>query len=105
MPLQVISNVFHSPTSLPRYRMYHVGPYPALVDDSERGQAILGELWRVGDEVLRRLDAFEGAPQGPAEDAEFVRRPIEVEGQAGPVFGYFYRRDVSSLKDCGPEWA
>ena len=91
--------------TLPRYRLYNVGPHPALVEDSANGIVVVGELWQVDDAALARLDAFEGAPQGPAEDAEFVRRPIEVAGQAGPVSGYFYCRDVSGLKDIGDRWA
>ena len=88
----------------PRYRMVNVGPYPALVADPAHGIRIRGELWQVDDAALHRLDIFEGAPQSPTEDAEFVRRTIEVEGEPGPVFGYFYCRSVAGLMDCGAEW-
>lgn len=92
--------------TLPHYHLYDCGPYPGLVEDRQKGLSIAGELWRVDDDALRRLDEFEGAPlpDRPNADPEFVRDLVEVDGQAGPIFAYYYRRDVSSLRDCGECW-
>jgi gamma-glutamylcyclotransferase (GGCT)/AIG2-like uncharacterized protein YtfP len=92
--------------TLPCYRLYDCGPYPGLVEDRAHGLAIAGELWQVDDAALHRLDEFEGAPlpDRALTDPEFRRDRIEVENQTEPVFGYFYCRDVSGMRDCGCQW-
>jgi gamma-glutamylaminecyclotransferase len=93
--------------TLPRYRLYDCGQHPALVDDPRNGIAIHGEIWRVNDETLEKLDAYEGVPD------YFSRRPILLEGERGvlmhpspdsEVQAYFFNGDVSSLKDVGDRW-
>jgi gamma-glutamylcyclotransferase (GGCT)/AIG2-like uncharacterized protein YtfP len=84
--------------SLPHYRLYDAGPYPCLVEDPQQGVAVRGEVWRVDEATLARLDEYEGVPH------LFVRREIDLESIAGPVFAYFYRGDISGLKDCGESW-
>lgn len=92
--------------TLPHYRLYDCGPYPGLVHDLKNGVSVTGEFWQVDDEALRRLDEFEGAPLPDKADpeAEFVRDLVQVEGHPGPIFAYYYRRDVSRLRDCGESW-
>lgn len=93
--------------TMPRYRLFDVGPYPGLVEDRAHGLAIAGELWRVDAAALQRLDAFEGAPTaaGRAQgDGEFERGLVDLEGHPGPVYAYFYRRGVAGLRDCGERW-
>jgi len=87
-----------SARTLPRYRLYDCGRYPALVADPEHGRAIQGELWLVDDETLRRLDILEGTP------ILYTLLPVELEGQTGPAWTYIYQQDVRGLRDCGSEW-
>ena len=77
--------------TLPRYRLYHCGPYPGLVTVLEGGIAVEGEVWRVDEPTLRRLDEFE---------ERFDRREIPLEGYPEPVFAYFYIKDVSGFAEC-----
>src|SRR5262249_5468067 len=84
--------------TLPRYRLYDSGRYPCLIEDSPRGTVVRGEVWRVSEEVMRLLDAYEGAPE------LFRRHEIALAGFDGPVLAYFYNRDVSGYVDCGGEW-
>jgi gamma-glutamylcyclotransferase (GGCT)/AIG2-like uncharacterized protein YtfP len=44
----------------PLFHMLDLGAYPALITGET---AIPGELYQVSDDVLRRLDGFEGVPQ------------------------------------------
>jgi gamma-glutamylcyclotransferase (GGCT)/AIG2-like uncharacterized protein YtfP len=85
--------------TLPSYRLYHNGSHPCLVDDQEQGVAVQGELWRVDEGFLAKLDEFEEVPH------TFVRRLVAIAGYAGPVFAYFYQGDVSALQDCGSCWS
>jgi gamma-glutamylcyclotransferase (GGCT)/AIG2-like uncharacterized protein YtfP len=93
--------------TLPRYRLYDCGEHPALVDDPQNGIAIHGEIWRVNDETLKKLDEYEGVPD------YFSRRPILLQGERDvstsqsldcDVQAYFFNGDVSSLKDVGDRW-
>jgi gamma-glutamylcyclotransferase (GGCT)/AIG2-like uncharacterized protein YtfP len=90
------------------YRLYDCGQHPALVDDPRNGIAIHGEIWRVSDETLEKLDEYEGVPD------YFSRRPILLQGERGvstprspdyDVQAYFFNGDVSSLKNAGDRWA
>jgi gamma-glutamylcyclotransferase (GGCT)/AIG2-like uncharacterized protein YtfP len=73
----------------PRYALYHLGEYPGLAACAEDGLAVQGELYEVECVLLDRLDAVEGAP------ALFQLEPVEVHGQAGPGWAYFYKHDVT----------
>jgi gamma-glutamylcyclotransferase (GGCT)/AIG2-like uncharacterized protein YtfP len=87
-------------TTVPRYRMYDVGTYPALVESPD-GLAIEGELWSVDDACLARLDDMEGVPEGL-----YARRPITLQppldGTAAQA--YFFLRSTLGMTDCGPRW-
>ena len=84
--------------TLPRYRLYDCGRYPALVHDPANGVAVSGEVWRVSEEVLRKMDEYEGAPE------LYSRAEILLEAFNQPVVAYFFNGDVTCLKDCGGEW-
>jgi gamma-glutamylcyclotransferase (GGCT)/AIG2-like uncharacterized protein YtfP len=81
-----------------RYRLFDCGAYPGLVDAPVGGMSIDGELWRVHVAALPDLDVFEDVPD------TFERRVVALQDVAGPVFAYFYVRDVSKLGDCGNSW-
>jgi gamma-glutamylcyclotransferase (GGCT)/AIG2-like uncharacterized protein YtfP len=87
----------------PRYRLYRIGWFPGLVEVGEEeaaatGRAIEGELWRVDERTLERLDRLEGVEVG-----EFERRTIELQ-TAAAAEAYFYRGEVSRRAEVGPCW-
>jgi gamma-glutamylcyclotransferase (GGCT)/AIG2-like uncharacterized protein YtfP len=84
--------------TLPHYRLYENGSHPCLVGDAEQGLAIRGELWRVDEATLHRLDVYEGVPN------LFQRQMVEVAGAVPPIWAYFYQREVAGLHDCGSFW-
>jgi gamma-glutamylaminecyclotransferase len=83
--------------TLPRYRLFACGWHPGLVEASQDGVAVCGELWRVDERTLAELDRFEG-------DELFERRPIAIENCAEEVLAYFYKGDLSECQDCGTNW-
>jgi gamma-glutamylaminecyclotransferase len=82
----------------PKYRLYDAGHYPLLVEDPANGLAIKGEVWRIDDAVLGRLDQWEGVPE------LYSRRSITLEMEVSPVWAYFYNGDVAAHPDCGQQW-
>ncbi len=85
----------------PSYRLFNTGDYPALVEAAPlglAGRAILGELWRIDQDCLSRLDEEEGMDEGLYE-----RRLIELAiGQEAWV--YVYLHPVDGMADCGKAW-
>jgi gamma-glutamylaminecyclotransferase len=84
----------------PRYRMYNVGSYPALVETPD-GLAIEGELWQVDATCLARLDEVEGVAEGL-----YQRRAIQLAEPFTDVSAqsYFFLKNTAGLADCGPCW-
>ena len=82
----------------PHYRLYDSGPFPCLVEDRQGGVAVRGEIWRVEESLLPRLDEWEEVPR------LFVRRIIDVPGVSTPVFAYLYQGEVTGLEDSGDHW-
>lgn len=81
----------------PRYWLYDAGPHPCLVEATD-GVAVRGELWRVDDATLARLDLLEEIPD------LFDRRSVQIQGQPNHVIAYLYQGDITGLVECGAEW-
>jgi gamma-glutamylcyclotransferase (GGCT)/AIG2-like uncharacterized protein YtfP len=81
-----------------RYRLYDRGSFPCMVENPRQGVAVRGELWRVDEAAIPRLDEFEEVPD------LFSRREIHVVGFSAPVFAYLYQRDIAGMEDCGDSW-
>ncbi|MFW6059202.1 MAG: gamma-glutamylcyclotransferase family protein [Phycisphaeraceae bacterium] len=94
--------------SAPRYRLFSLGSWPALVE-AERpdvegpGVSVYGEVWSVDAACLARLDWEEDVDEGLYE-----RRSIELLAwdvqRYGPAEAYFYCGKVRGLGDCGTCW-
>ena len=59
--------------------LYRISWYPGLVLDGDG--RVSGEVYRVGPELLRALDEFEGLAAGEIEGSEYRR--VKVEADAG----------------------
>lgn len=81
--------------TLPRYRLYANGQYPCLVEDEENGICVEGELWRVRESTLEKLDKYEGVPD------LYERRAVAIQDCAEAAFAYFYQGKVNGLRECG----
>lgn len=71
-----------SAPSAPRYRLGQLAGYPAL---GPGDQAIDGEIYDVGPELLARLDHFEGCPT-------LYRRDVVVLADGSEALAYFAAR-------------
>lgn len=71
--------------SAPRYTLYDLGDYPALIEPGTT--AITGELYLLPAWLLREVDAFEGHP------LLFERRAVALAGDADAE-AYFFRDPI-----------
>jgi len=91
----------------PVYRLFDLGPFPALIEvsrlpASDAGAHIEGEVWAVDAQCLARLDEEEGVHEGLYE-----RKRIELADDApcdDAVEAYFYRGELNGARDCGARW-
>jgi gamma-glutamylcyclotransferase (GGCT)/AIG2-like uncharacterized protein YtfP len=84
--------------TMPRYRLYVCQGCPCLIEDAAHGEAVRGEVWRVDDDALRRIDALEEVP------ILYSRRAIVLQDFPARVAAYFYNGDVAGAEDCRGEW-
>ncbi len=89
------------------YAMYDLGSYPGIVEES--GEAVVGEVYCVNNDLLDKLDEYEG------EGFLYRRTTVQVElatGEKADAFAYVYARPVSgeklrarwNMKDSAPVW-
>jgi gamma-glutamylcyclotransferase (GGCT)/AIG2-like uncharacterized protein YtfP len=65
-----------------------------LTGPADGGTAVRGELWWVDDDLLARLDDYEGE--------EYERRPVELDsGLAAQAYFFLGRLPA---RDCGETW-
>ncbi len=69
----------------PVYLLHDLGSFPGLVYHGAGGDAVRGELWEVGDEVMARLDMLEGRPH------LYDREPAYLVGEKMALV-YIYQR-------------
>ncbi len=85
-----------------RYRLYHLGTYPGLVDATSGGFAIQGELYAVTSICLEELDEIEAVAEGLYERKRIQLQPPWADMNAE---SYFYLGDVSSCTNLGSQWS
>lgn len=85
----------------PLYRMYDMGGYPGMVEDSQNGLSIQGEIWEVDEAALQRLDELEDLDSG-----EYTREiiPLLPPNDQLSVQGYRYLFPIHEHRDIGPQW-
>jgi gamma-glutamylcyclotransferase (GGCT)/AIG2-like uncharacterized protein YtfP len=85
----------------PRYKLYTLTSYPAMVEAAAGGRSIEGEIWAVDSACLARLDILEDTAHGM-----YARVPIALLPPhfALPVEGYLYLFDLTGRAECGDVW-
>jgi gamma-glutamylcyclotransferase (GGCT)/AIG2-like uncharacterized protein YtfP len=88
--------------TLPGFRLYDVGGYPGLVAQLDDRDGVIGEVWSVSEEGLRKLDRFEGVPDGL-----YRRVPVPLSGpfEGQVIEAYVYAGPVEGRPDIGSEWS
>jgi len=85
----------------PRYRLYTLITFPAMVEAAEGGHSIEGEIWSVDSACLARLDILEDTAHGMYAR---VKIPLLPPHASLPVEGYIYLFDVTNRTECGDVW-
>ena len=87
--------------TVPRYRLYDCGEYPAMVMDLARGCAVRGEVFRVPEHLWPALDDLEDVDAGL-----YVREivPLAEPFASETVWGYRFLLSVADFADLGAEW-
>lgn len=89
--------------TLPRYRLFDCGDYPALIaaTGGGSGREISGELWAVDAPCLQRLDAVEGVDEHLYCRSTIALAPPHADAV---VEAYFYLRSVTGLIELDGRW-
>jgi len=84
----------------PQYCLFLIDDYPGLVDAGDgEGLSILGELWSVDQENLKRLDAIECV-----NDGLYQRREVRLVGSTTPADAWFYLQSIEGRSNLGTDW-
>ena len=87
--------------TLPRYRLFALDGYPAMIEVAQGGRSIEGEIWEVDPSQMPVLDRLEGLAQGLYKRAVI---PLLPPHDHRTVEGYLYLRSVAGRRDCGSVW-
>lgn len=87
--------------TVPHYRLFDCGSYPALVRVAANGVSVKGELFCVDSKCLGQLDIVEGVNDGLYKRTGILLLPPfeSHDSQA-----YFYLPSTLGLADCGERW-
>lgn len=99
----------------PKYSIFHISGFPALVEDSVSGKEIWGELYEVTLDCLSKLDEIEGVSSNlfrrqPIALARYnllnipMTKEIFLDLTKNTAEAYYYQKDVSGARDCGHCW-
>lgn len=76
----------------PRFALYCLGPYPAMVGESIAPVAVEGELYRVSAELLAELDRFEAL--GELYERQLLPISTSAGGPPRQAWAYLYLRPL-----------
>ena len=85
----------------PGYRLYDLGGYPAMVTHPEDRDGVVGEVWSVDEDALRRLDRFEGVHEGLYRRAPIPLQPPFADRS---IDAYVSVLPVTGRPEVGNEW-
>jgi len=86
---------------VPGYTLHDLGGYPGIAADANDRHGVVGEVWSIDDEALRRLDQFEGVHEG------LYRRepmPLQAPFAGRAIEAYVSVLPVSGRPAIGSEW-
>lgn len=87
--------------TVPGYRLYDLGGFPAIAARAGDRDGVVGEVWSLTDDVLARLDLFEGVHEGL-----YRRAPIALLAPFADksVEAYFPALTPIGRLEVGGEW-
>jgi len=62
------------------FKMYHLGGFPGIIqlEDGEKAEPILGELYQIDEKTLARLDTIEGHNEERPESSFYRRTAVSA---------------------------
>ena len=84
-------------------RLYDLGSYPGVIYDMQAGSCVYGHVFRLHDpeNMLKRLDFYEGISLLQADKNEYRREliPVEVNKEQVNCWTYLYNFSTGNLKE------
>jgi gamma-glutamylaminecyclotransferase len=81
----------------PKYMLYDLGAFPAMVKDDDMGVSVEGELWEVDEECLSYLCKIEGSPS-------FYKLESVTLDNNEIVQSFLFQRPVNEYNRMGACW-
>lgn len=82
-------------------QLFLVRHYPGMIPSSDPADVVFGEVFRLrDDELLRKLDDYEGCSEKYPPPHEYVRARVNVtlgDGRAVEAWTYLYNRETAHL--------
>ena len=85
----------------PGYRLFELGGFPGMVEHAVDRDGVVGEVWSVDAQCLRRLDELEGVAEGLYQRK---RVPLLPPFANQDVAAYFYPHSVAGRTEIGSVW-
>jgi gamma-glutamylcyclotransferase (GGCT)/AIG2-like uncharacterized protein YtfP len=85
----------------PGYRLYDLGGYPGIVTLAGDREGVVGEVWAVDAEALKRLDHFEGVHEGLYRRETLPLLPPFADQR---IDAYVSALPIVGRPDVGSEW-
>lgn len=87
--------------TVPGFRLFDLGGYPGIAARAEDAGGVIGEVWEVDADCLRKLDRFEGV-----DDGLYRREPIPLQApfEQRPADAYIAARNVAGCREIGSDW-
>ena len=84
-------------------KLFNIGEYPGAIYEPEVNSYVFGSIVSLNDpvEVLKAMDAYEGAGSEQPQPNEFIRVAINIETDAEPIkcWVYLYNLPVYELPE------
>lgn len=87
--------------TVPGYTLYDLGGYPAIAPDETDKLGVAGEIWRVNEAGLHRLDLFEGVHEGLYQRKRIALQAPFAEQE---IDAYFSVVPLTGRSHVGAEW-
>lgn len=78
-------------------KLYKIDWYPGVVPSDDEDDIVHGEVYKIinREEVLRKLDRYEGCSTMDQKPHAFVRKKVEVKSSGNEITAWIYLYDLS----------
>jgi gamma-glutamylcyclotransferase (GGCT)/AIG2-like uncharacterized protein YtfP len=87
--------------TVPGYTLYNLGGYPGIAKEPKDKLGVVGEIWSVDEDALRRLDHFEGVHEGLYRREPMALQPPYADRA---IEAYVSMLSMTGRPEVGSEW-